>query len=79
MPRNFLLSVVTDDSTGKYSCYTKFHGREIMFHVSTLLPWTPNNKQQVHISTLPRLIHVPSQIHTRFQIILSHLQPSQFR
>lgn len=38
-----------DDSTGEYSVYTTFHNREIMFHVSTLLPWTPNNKQQVSV------------------------------
>ncbi|EDO42942.1 predicted protein, partial [Nematostella vectensis] len=36
-----------NDSTGEYSVYTKFNNREIMFHVSTLLPWTPNNKQQL--------------------------------
>ncbi|XP_065051814.1 uncharacterized protein LOC135681326 isoform X2 [Rhopilema esculentum] len=36
-----------NDSTGTYSLYTKFQNREIMFHVSTLLPWTPNNKQQL--------------------------------
>lgn len=36
-----------NDSTGEYSVYTQFQGREIMFHVSTLLPWTPNNRQQL--------------------------------
>jgi len=36
-----------NDSTGSYSLYSKFQNREIMFHVSTLLPWTPNNKQQL--------------------------------
>ncbi|XP_015753678.1 PREDICTED: signal-induced proliferation-associated 1-like protein 1 isoform X3 [Acropora digitifera] len=36
-----------NDSTGEHSVYTQFHGREIMFHVSTLLPWTPNNRQQL--------------------------------
>eukprot|EP00794_Sanderia_malayensis_P017264 gene17264-18988_t len=36
-----------NDSTGVYSLYTRYHNREIMFHVSTLLPWTPNNKQQL--------------------------------
>lgn len=35
------------DSTGKESLYTKLDDYEIMFHVSTLLPFTPNNKQQV--------------------------------
>jgi hypothetical protein len=35
------------DSTGTHSVHTSFHGCEIMFHVSTLLPYTPNNQQQV--------------------------------
>ena len=34
-----------------YSLYTEFHNYEIMFHVSTMLPYTPNNRQQVsHLS-----------------------------
>lgn len=37
----------TADSTGLYSLYTTFHDYEIMFHVSTMLPFTPSNKQQV--------------------------------
>lgn len=41
------MNLFADDSTGECSVYTQFHGREIMFHVSTLLPWTPNNRQQV--------------------------------
>jgi hypothetical protein len=40
------------NTTGEYSIYTEFHNHEIMFHVSTLLPFTPNNKQQVHIVNL---------------------------
>ncbi|XP_065655092.1 uncharacterized protein LOC100209333 isoform X2 [Hydra vulgaris] len=36
-----------NDSTGQHSLYTNFHGREIMFHVSTELPFTPNDKQQL--------------------------------
>ena len=35
------------DTTGEYSIYTEFKDAEIMFHVSTLLPYTPSNKQQV--------------------------------
>ncbi|GAV00818.1 hypothetical protein RvY_11614 [Ramazzottius varieornatus] len=35
------------DSTGLYSLYTTFHEYEIMFHVSTMLPFTPSNKQQL--------------------------------
>ncbi|XP_062413190.1 signal-induced proliferation-associated 1-like protein 1 isoform X2 [Pungitius pungitius] len=35
------------DSTGTHSLYTTYKDYEIMFHVSTLLPHTPNNKQQL--------------------------------
>ncbi|XP_048348591.1 signal-induced proliferation-associated 1-like protein 3 isoform X2 [Sphaerodactylus townsendi] len=35
------------DSTGTHSLYTTYHGYEIMFHVSTMLPYTPNNRQQL--------------------------------
>lgn len=35
------------DSTGLYSVYTMYKDCEIMFHVSTMLPYTPNNRQQL--------------------------------
>ncbi|XP_061610308.1 signal-induced proliferation-associated 1-like protein 1 isoform X1 [Phyllopteryx taeniolatus] len=35
------------DSTGTHSLYTTHKDYEIMFHVSTMLPYTPNNKQQL--------------------------------
>uniref|UniRef100_A0AAV2JH59 Signal-induced proliferation-associated 1-like protein 1 n=1 Tax=Knipowitschia caucasica TaxID=637954 RepID=A0AAV2JH59_KNICA len=35
------------DSTGTHSLYTTYKDYELMFHVSTLLPYTPNNKQQL--------------------------------
>lgn len=35
------------DSTGLWSVYAQYQDREIMFHVSTMLPFTPNNKQQL--------------------------------
>ncbi|CAH1396747.1 unnamed protein product [Nezara viridula] len=35
------------DSTGLYSVYGQYQDCEIMFHVSTLLPFTPNNRQQL--------------------------------
>uniref|UniRef100_A0A8C5SCK1 Signal induced proliferation associated 1 like 3 n=1 Tax=Laticauda laticaudata TaxID=8630 RepID=A0A8C5SCK1_LATLA len=35
------------DSTGTHSLYTTYQGYEIMFHVSTMLPYTPNNRQQL--------------------------------
>ena len=38
------------DTTGRESVYTIYEGHEIMFHVSTLLPYTADNKQQVRPS-----------------------------
>nr|XP_045009895.1 signal-induced proliferation-associated 1-like protein 3 isoform X3 [Jaculus jaculus] len=38
---------VKTDSTGTHSLYTTYQDYEIMFHVSTLLPYTPNNRQQL--------------------------------
>ncbi|XP_062860492.1 signal-induced proliferation-associated 1-like protein 3 [Trichomycterus rosablanca] len=35
------------DSTGTHSLYTTYQGYEIMFHVSTMLPYMPNNPQQL--------------------------------
>ncbi|CAG0881328.1 unnamed protein product [Darwinula stevensoni] len=35
------------DSTGLYSVYAKHQSYEVMFHVSTMLPFTPNNRQQL--------------------------------
>ncbi|NWS61163.1 GARL3 protein, partial [Chunga burmeisteri] len=37
-----------NDTTGTCSIYTVFQGHEIMFHVSTMLPYSRENKQQVH-------------------------------
>ena len=34
-------------STGTHSVYTKHGKTEIMFHVAPLLPWYPNDKQQL--------------------------------
>uniref|UniRef100_A0A8C5U4S0 GTPase-activating Rap/Ran-GAP domain-like protein 3 n=1 Tax=Malurus cyaneus samueli TaxID=2593467 RepID=A0A8C5U4S0_9PASS len=34
-------------TTGTHSIYTVFQGHEIMFHVSTMLPYSRENKQQV--------------------------------
>ncbi len=48
-----------DDSTGLFSVYTEHEGNEIMFHVSTLLPFTPNSKQQ-----LPRKRYIGNDIVT---------------
>uniref|UniRef100_H3A7K6 Signal induced proliferation associated 1 like 2 n=1 Tax=Latimeria chalumnae TaxID=7897 RepID=H3A7K6_LATCH len=38
------------DSTGTHSLYTTYKDYELMFHVSTLLPYTPNNRQQKHVA-----------------------------
>ncbi|ELT98588.1 hypothetical protein CAPTEDRAFT_146981 [Capitella teleta] len=35
------------DSTGTHSLYKQIDDYEIMFHVSTMLPFTPNNRQQL--------------------------------
>ncbi|XP_019405402.1 PREDICTED: signal-induced proliferation-associated 1-like protein 2 isoform X2 [Crocodylus porosus] len=34
------------DSTGTHSLYTTYKDYELMFHVSTMLPYMPNNRQQ---------------------------------
>uniref|UniRef100_A0A8D0LCX8 GTPase activating Rap/RanGAP domain like 3 n=1 Tax=Sphenodon punctatus TaxID=8508 RepID=A0A8D0LCX8_SPHPU len=36
-----------NDTTGLCSVYTLYQGHEIMFHVSTMLPYSKENKQQV--------------------------------
>lgn len=38
-----------DDTTGIKSIYTVYQGHELMFHVSTMLPYSKENKQQVGI------------------------------
>lgn len=35
------------DSTGTHSLYATMQDCEVMFHVSTMLPFTPNNRQQL--------------------------------
>uniref|UniRef100_A0A4W5Q853 Signal-induced proliferation-associated 1 n=1 Tax=Hucho hucho TaxID=62062 RepID=A0A4W5Q853_9TELE len=39
------------DSTGIQSLYTRYQDYEVMFHVSTMLPYTANNTQQVTNNT----------------------------
>ncbi|KAH0615511.1 hypothetical protein JD844_004861 [Phrynosoma platyrhinos] len=43
-----------NDTTGICSMYTVYQGHEIMFHVSTMLPYSKENKQQVYIFALVR-------------------------
>ena len=38
---------VTGNTTGATSVFTVFEGHEVMFHVSTLLPYSSENAQQV--------------------------------
>jgi hypothetical protein len=35
------------DTTGTHSVYTKFRNKEVMFHVSTMLPYSNSDKQQL--------------------------------
>jgi hypothetical protein len=52
--------------TGKFSVYTMYEGHEIMFHVSTLLPFSRDNRQQVSVKSL-HTIQLQS-IHIRVNI-----------
>lgn len=45
---------VKGDMTGRQSVYTIYEGHEIMFHVSTLLPYSKDNRQQVSSLCSPR-------------------------
>lgn len=63
-----VLSCVTADSTGTHSLYTTYKDYELMFHVSTMLPYTPNNRQQV--SETVRLKLCPLQQTTMFAFIV---------
>ena len=38
---------VHNDMTGSEAVYTLFEDHQVMFHVSTLLPYTKDDKQQV--------------------------------
>ena len=42
------LFYILGDMTGKHSIYTIYEGHEIMFHISTMLPFSRDNKQQVN-------------------------------
>ena len=43
------------DLTGQESVFTDFHHLEVMFHVAPLMPFTPNDPQQVrtYINGMP--------------------------
>ncbi|CAG05194.1 unnamed protein product, partial [Tetraodon nigroviridis] len=56
------------DSTGTHSLYTTYKDYELMFHVSTMLPYTPNNRQQSDVghsaAELLRKRHIGNDIVT---------------
>jgi len=41
---------VSHGQTGNEAVFTSFHGREIMFHVVTKLPFTEGDTQQVKLN-----------------------------
>lgn len=50
-----------DDTTGIKSIYTVYQGHELMFHVSTMLPYSKENKQQVGVEMLACLLPQPQK------------------
>ena len=56
------------DTTGSCSVYTEVRDCEIMFHVSTLLPYQPHNRQQ-----LQRKRHIGNDIVTIVSVSYTHL------
>lgn len=48
---------VTHGQTGSESVYHNFHNKEIMFHVSTKLPYTEGDTQQVLTTDSERVTH----------------------
>ncbi|KAL6050815.1 Rap1 GTPase-activating protein 1 [Balamuthia mandrillaris] len=80
---------VKTDTTGTHSVYTKYRGFEIMFHVSTLLPYFPDDPQQVerkrHLGNDVVLVIFregehhspfdPTTIHSQFNHVFVIVQP----
>ncbi|XP_077184220.1 signal-induced proliferation-associated protein 1 [Paroedura picta] len=68
------------DSTGTHSLYTMYQDYEIMFHVSTMLPYTPNNRQQLlrkrHIGNdiVTIVFQEPGALPFTPRVIRSHFQ-----
>jgi len=76
-----------ENTTGTHSVYTSFNGYEIMYHVSTMLPYTEGCEQQLerkrHLGNDIVVIvfqdglgetYVPETIRTHFQHILAVVQ-----
>jgi len=80
---------VKDDTTGTHSYFTTFKNFEIMFHVSTCLPYTTENEDQqvarkrhlgndvvvIIFQDGPNGGWVPSCIHSKFNHIYAIVQP----
>ncbi|KAM9301805.1 signal-induced proliferation-associated protein 1 [Gastrophryne carolinensis] len=68
------------DSTGTHSLYTRYQDFEIMFHVSTMLPFTTSNSQQLlrkrHIGNdiVTLIFQEPGALPFTPQTIRSHFQ-----
>ncbi|KAG7303979.1 hypothetical protein JYU34_010899 [Plutella xylostella] len=70
---------VKGDMTGSHSIYTMHQGHEIMFHVSTMLPFSKDNKQQLerkrHIGNdIVNVVFTDDSVHNTFnpQCVKSH-------
>ncbi|XP_053601127.1 GTPase-activating Rap/Ran-GAP domain-like protein 3 isoform X2 [Plodia interpunctella] len=70
---------VKGDMTGSHSIYTMHQGHEIMFHVSTMLPFSKDNKQQLerkrHIGNdIVNIVFTDDSAHNTFnpQCVKSH-------
>ncbi|KAK6316290.1 hypothetical protein J4Q44_G00138140 [Coregonus suidteri] len=51
-----------NDTTGMNSIYTVYQGHELMFHVSTMLPYSKENKQQVCVRSVEMERHIGNDI-----------------
>ena len=50
-----------NNATGLQSVYTVFGGHEVMFHVSTMLPYSEENKQQVGERKMMMMMMIPKR------------------
>ena len=60
---------IKNNNTGNYSIYEKYNTAEIMFHVSTLLPHSVKDEQQ-----LERKRHIGGQVLSKNIFILPHFK-----
>ncbi|XP_046884738.1 rap1 GTPase-activating protein 1 isoform X1 [Hypomesus transpacificus] len=68
---------VSHDQTGSHTVFTSFHGREVMFHVATKLPYTDGDPQQLqrkrHIGNdIVALVYQEGQTPFLSDVISSH-------